>query len=120
MNISIKRIYDPQEAEDGDRVLVDRIWPRGISKEKASWNEWAKEAAPSTELRRWFAHDPAKWDGFRKKYFEELDRNKEAVSHLSQLARKGKLTLLYAAKDTEHNEACALKDYLLRLFLWQA
>lgn len=66
MNISIKRIYDPQEAEDGDRVLVDRIWPRGISKEKASWNEWAKEAAPSTELRRWFAHDPAKWDGFRK------------------------------------------------------
>ena len=114
MNISIKRIYDPQEAEDGDRVLVDRIWPRGISKEKASWNEWAKEAAPSTELRRWFAHDPAKWDGFRKKYFEELDRNKEAVSHLSQLARKGKVTLLYAARDTEHNEAEALKDYLLQ------
>ena len=114
MNISIKRIYDPQEAEDGDRVLVDRIWPRGISKQKASWNEWAKEAAPSTELRRWFAHDPAKWDGFRKKYFEELDRNKEAVSHLSQLARKGKVTLLYAARDTEHNEAGALKDYLLQ------
>lgn len=110
----IKRIYDPQEAEDGDRVLVDRIWPRGISKEKASWNEWAKEAAPSTELRRWFAHDPAKWDGFRKKYFEELVRNKEAVSHLSQLARKGKLTLLYAAKVQSITKQAALKDYLLQ------
>lgn len=114
MDISIKRIYDPEEEGDGYRVLVDRIWPRGVSREKASWDEWLKEAAPATELRRWFSHDPAKWEDFRKKYFEELDRNTDAVPHLRQLARKGKLTLLYAARDTEHNEAAALKDYLLQ------
>lgn len=114
MDISIKRIYDPEEEGDGYRVLVDRIWPRGVSREKASWDEWLKEAAPATELRRWFSHDPAKWEDFRKKYFEELDRNTDAVPYLRQLARKGKLTLLYAARDTEHNEAAALKDYLLQ------
>lgn len=80
MNITIKRIYDPKEPGDGYRVLVDRLWPRGISKEKASWDEWLKNIAPSTALRQWFAHDPVRWDAFRKKYDEELDGNGEAVS----------------------------------------
>lgn len=114
MNITIKRIYDPKETGDGCRVLVDRLWPRGISKEKASWDEWLKNVAPSTALRQWFTHDPAKWDAFRRKYDEELDGNGEAVSHLLQLARKGKLTLLYSARNTEHNEAAALRDYLMQ------
>ena len=114
MNITIKRIYDPKETGDGYRVLEDRLWPRGISKEKASWDEWLKNVAPSTALRQWFAHDPAKWDAFRRKYDEELDGNKEAVSHLLQLARKGKLTLLYSARERDHNEAAALRDYLMQ------
>lgn len=114
MNISIKRIYDPQDDGDGYRVLVDRLWPRGISKEKASWDEWEKNVAPSTRLRQWFDHDDAKWDMFRQRYFEELDKNTEAVPHLRQLARKGKLTLLYSARNTEHNEAAALRDYLMQ------
>ena len=116
MNITIKRIYDPKEPGDGYRVLVDRLWPRGISKEKASWDEWLKNIAPSTALRQWFAHDPVRWDAFRKKYDEELDGNGEAVSHLLRLARKGKVTLLYSARNTEHNEAAALRDYLLQQF----
>lgn len=115
-NITIKRIYDPKEPGDGYRVLVDRLWPRGISKEKASWDEWLKNIAPSTALRQWFAHDPVRWDAFRKKYDEELDGNGEAVSHLLRLARKGKVTLLYSARNTEHNEAAALRDYLLQRF----
>lgn len=114
MHISIKRIYDPQDTGDGYRVLVDRLWPRGISKEKASWDEWEKNVAPTTRLRRWFDHDDAKWDTFRQKYFEELDNNKEGVPHLLQLARKGKITLLYSARNTEHNEAAALRDYLMQ------
>lgn len=114
MNIAIKRICDPKEPGDGRRILVDRLWPRGIFKKKASWDEWLKNAAPSKALRRWFDHDPVKWDTFRRKYDEELDSNGEAVSHLVQLARKGKLTLLYSARNTEHNEAAALKDYLMR------
>ena len=116
MNITIKRIYDTKEPGDGYRVLVDRLWPRGISKEKASWDEWLKNIAPSTALRQWFAHDPVRWDAFRKKYDEELDGNGEAVSHLLRLARKGKVTLLYSARNTEHNEAAALRDYLLQRF----
>ena len=95
MNITIKRIYDPKEPGDGYRVLVDRLWPRGISKEKASWDEWLKNIAPSTALRQWFAHDPVRW---------------------LRLARKGKVTLLYSARNTEHNEAAALRDYLLQRF----
>lgn len=114
MNITIKRIYDPKESGDGYRVLVDRLWPRGISKEKASWNEWLKNVTPSTALRKWFDHDPSKWDDFRRKYDEELDRNPEAVSHLLHLARQGRLTLLYSAREREYNEAAALRDYLLR------
>ena len=98
------------------RQLVDRLWPRGISKEKASWDEWLKNVAPSTALRQWFAHDPAKWDAFRRTYDEELDGNKEAVSHLLQLARKGTLTLLYSARERDHNEAAALRDYLCLLY----
>lgn len=111
--IQIKRLYDPPSPEDGCRVLVDRLWPRGIAKTNAPWNEWDKLAAPSTELRRWFGHDPSKWEEFRKRYTEELAQSPEPVRRLLHLAAQGTLTLLYAARDTEHNEAAVLKDYLL-------
>ena len=114
--LQVKRIYEAPAETDGSRFLVDRLWPRGISKEKASWDECLKNIAPSTALRQWFAHDPVRWDAFRKKYDEELDGNGEAVSHLLRLARKGKVTLLYSARNTEHNEAAALRDYLLQRF----
>ncbi len=111
--ILTKRIYDPPAPDDGCRVLVDRLWPRGIAKADTSWNEWDKQAAPSTELRRWFNHDPAKWEDFRKRYTEELEQSPETTRHLLSLASHGTLTLLYAARDTEHNEAAVLRDYLL-------
>ena len=111
--ILTKRIYDPPTPDDGCRVLVDRLWPRGIAKAGAPWDEWDKQAAPSTELRQWFNHDPAKWEDFRKRYEEELDRSPETVRHLLSLAAHGTLTLLYATRDTEHNEAVVLRDYLL-------
>lgn len=112
-HIQIKRIYDPPAPEDGCRLLVDRLWPRGIAKANAPWDEWDKQTAPSTELRQWFNHDPAKWEEFRKRYVAELGQSPEAVRHLQSLAAQGPLTLLYAARDTEHNEAAVLKDYLL-------
>lgn len=114
MNILIKRIYDTPEQTDGSRVLVDRLWPRGIAKATAPWDEWIKAAAPSLELRRWFDHDPKKWNRFRKKYAEELDQKPDVTAHLLALARQHGLTLLYAARDTEHNEAEALREYLLQ------
>lgn len=111
--IQIKRIYDQPSPQDGSRIFVDRLWPRGISKADAPWDAWDKQTAPSTELRQWFNHDPAKWEEFRKRYFAELAHSPEAVRHLLNLAGQGTLTLLYAARDTEHNEAAVLKDYLL-------
>ncbi len=110
----IKRVYDPPEASDGRRVLVDRIWPRGISKEKLADAIWLKEIAPSSELRKWFAHRPERWNEFRKRYWAELDAAPEAVAKLRALMKKGRVTLLYSARDTEHNQAVALSEYLAR------
>ena len=111
MGLKIKRIYEPAEKEDGFRILVDRLWPRGLNKEKAAVDLWLKDIAPSTELRKWFAHDPEKWKEFQKKYLKELKENKEAVDTLKAYLKKGNVTLLYAAKDEAHNEAQVLKDY---------
>jgi uncharacterized protein YeaO (DUF488 family) len=112
MNIRIKRAYEEPDKEDGTRILVDRLWPRGLTKEKARVDLWLKEVAPSTELRKWFAHDPAKWTEFRTRYLDELKRNKEPLSLLRQEASKGTLTLVYGAKDQEHNEAVILQRLL--------
>lgn len=112
MAIKVKRIYEPPSRQDGLRVLVDRIWPRGLDKEAAAIDLWMREFAPSTELRKWFAHDPAKWPQFCGRYARELDSNPEAVSHLKAESRKRTVTLLFAAKDEAHNNAVALKRYL--------
>ena len=108
MSISIKRIYEMPESTDGTRILVDRLWPRGITKEKAKIDLWLKEAAPSTELRKWFGHDPEKWSEFKEKYRAELKDN-AALAELYKLSSKGKVTLVYAAKDENHNNAAALR-----------
>lgn len=112
MTIEVKRVYDPQASADGVRVLVDRVWPRGVRKEEAGVDEWLREIAPSTELRRWFAHDPTRWDLFVEKYFQELDEHGELVASLAAQAKWGRLTLIFGAKDREHNNAVALKRYL--------
>lgn len=113
MNYQIKRIYDEKSADDGFRVLVDRLWPRGISKEKAAVDLWAKDIAPSNELRKWFNHEAEKWPEFRKRYAQELKHNPAAVDEF-HTAVKGqkKVTLLYGAKDIEHNQAIVLRDIL--------
>jgi uncharacterized protein YeaO (DUF488 family) len=112
MKLQTKRAYDVPEKTDGTRILVDRLWPRGLSRDKAAIDVWLKEAAPSTELRQWYAHQPEKWPEFRRRYFAELDRNPEAVAELRKALGKGMATLLYAAKDTERNNAQALLEYL--------
>lgn len=112
MTIQLKRAYDAPEKEDGYRVLVDRIWPRGISKEVARLDEWMKKVAPSSELRRWFGHDPDKWPEFKARYFRELEAKAEEVEALAEKARSQNLTLVFGAKDEEHNNAVALKEYL--------
>lgn len=114
MNLRIKRVYEKPTKQDGKRILVDRLWPRGLTKEKADIDLWLKEIAPSTELRKWFGHDPAKWKEFRKQYQKELNNNKEQVSLLREQLKKGTVTLVYAAKDEEHNEALVLKEWLTR------
>ena len=108
----VKRIYAPPAPEDGARVLVDRLWPRGISKARAALALWARDVAPSTSLRRWFNHDPALWAEFRRRYRGELCANDAALAPLRDLARQGPVTLLYAARDEDHNEAVVLRDYL--------
>ncbi len=110
--VRIRRIYDEPAAEDGKRILVDRLWPRGIAKEKARIDEWLKEIAPSDELRKWFGHDPARWDEFRERYRRELEAKAELLDQLRGLTKKGTVTLLFAAKDEEHNNAVALKEIL--------
>lgn len=112
MNIGIKRIYEPAESGDGLRILVDRVWPRGMSKEDAKLDFWDKDIAPSTPLRKWFSHDPAKWEEFKKRYFLELDAMPATVETLRQKTGKGKTTLLYSARNTENNQAAALREYL--------
>ncbi len=110
--ISIRRAYDPPTPDEGRRVLVDRLWPRGISREKLGAELWLREIAPSDALRHWFDHDPAKWDEFRQRYAAELDANPGSVQELRRLAKEGPLVLLYAARDSQHNNAVALRDYL--------
>lgn len=110
--ISIRRAYDPPGTGEGQRVLVDRLWPRGLSHERLGADLWLKDIAPSDELRHWFGHDPAKWDEFRRRYIAELDANPEPVRQLRALAGQGPLTLLFAAHDAQHNNAVALRDYL--------
>ena len=111
-DIRVKRIYDPPNGKDGARVLVDRLWPRGVRKEGAQLTLWLKDIAPSDELRRWFGHDPARFAEFSRRYRAELSANKDAVSRLETLVKTGPVTLLYAAHDTEHNNARVLADYL--------
>ncbi|MGB0086470.1 MAG: DUF488 domain-containing protein [Rhodomicrobiaceae bacterium] len=113
--ISIKRIYDPPSPGDGFRILVDRLWPRGVSKTDAAIDHWAKDLAPSTGLRKWFNHDPAKWEGFQEKYRHELEEKSAALRELLGKFGDRPMTLLFAAKDTEHNEALVLKDVLERI-----
>ncbi len=112
MTILLKRAYEPCDAGDGFRVLVDGLWPRGITKEAAHIDLWLKEIAPSTELRKWFGHEPEKWQEFRKRYLVELKHKPEAVATLVEHVRHGKVTLVYGAKDEEHNQAVALKEHL--------
>lgn len=117
MDIVIKRIYEEPDKADGTRILVDRIWPRGISKSDARLDDWLKHIAPSKELRQWFDHDPDKWSTFKKKYYAEIAQSKAILASLreiSDLAKKQRVTLLFAAKDCEHNNALALKEYLTR------
>ncbi len=112
MAVRVKRIYEPAARDDGYRVLVDRLWPRGVSRERARIDEWARGLAPSTELRRWFGHDPDRFGEFRRRYTEELRAHQEELQALRNRAPKGTVTLLFAARDTEHNEAAVLADLL--------
>lgn len=112
MNVRLKRAYEPAVAADGYRVLIDRLWPRGVSRGKARLDEWARELAPSAELRRWFAHDPARFDEFRRRYTVELAAQEEKLQGLRRRAREGTVTLVYAARDTEHNDAVVLAEIL--------
>jgi uncharacterized protein YeaO (DUF488 family) len=108
----LKRVYDEPSRTDGLRVLVERLWPRGLSKERAAVDLWLKDLAPSPELRRWFGHDPARWNGFQERYRQELRGKREAVQLLRQRGRAGRVTVVYAARDEEHNGALALKRLL--------
>ena len=112
--IRLKRAYEPALPSDGWRVLVERLWPRGLSKAKLRLDDWMKEVAPSAELRRWFGHDPKRWPQFRSRYFEELRANPASWRALLSRSRRGRVTLVYAAHDLEHNGALALKAFLDR------
>jgi uncharacterized protein YeaO (DUF488 family) len=112
MTIHLKRAYAPPEPADGFRILVDRLWPRGITKDSAHLDLWLKEVGPSTELRKWFGHDPSKWNEFRQRYVAELKHNPEAIAKLAECLHHGTVTLVYGAKDEEHNQAVVLKEYL--------
>lgn len=110
--IHVKRAYEKPSKKDGSRILVERLWPRGVTKEEAALDLWLKDIAPSPALRKWFAHDPAKWERFVQRYWKELEGNAEAVDLLRAWIRKGAVTFVYAARDEEHNGAIALKAFL--------
>jgi uncharacterized protein YeaO (DUF488 family) len=110
--VQLKRVYDPVSRTDGNRFLVERLWPRGLSKERLHLASWLKEVGPSSELRRWFNHDPLKWAQFRRRYFRELDSRPESWQPILTSARRGMVTLVYSSHDEEHNNAVALKEYL--------
>jgi uncharacterized protein YeaO (DUF488 family) len=110
--IKLKRVYDPPSASDGQRILVERLWPRGVSKEKANVQMWLKEVAPSAELRKWYKHDLSKWEEFQKRYRGELAKNEDMIEEIEEMAAKGPVTFVYAARDENHNSALVLKKYL--------
>lgn len=112
-NVRLKRAYEPPVDNDGTRVLIDRLWPRGVKKTDAALDQWAKDIAPSTALRKWFGHDPARWQEFRIRYAAELRQHKDQLKQLRALARSGPITLVYSAHDEVHNDAVALRDLLL-------
>lgn len=114
MNIKIKRAYEQPDKDDGKRILVDRLWPRGLTKEQAKVDLWLKEIAPSTELRKWFGHDPDKWKRFRGRYETEISHKDDLINMLKRQAGEGTITLIYAARDERHNEALVLKQFLER------
>jgi uncharacterized protein YeaO (DUF488 family) len=115
MNIRIKRVYDKPEAGDGVRILVERLWPRGLSKKEAKVDIWLKDIAPSTGLRKWFSHDPAKWEEFRIRYYRELDQNRDAVNELLGITEGGAAAFVYGSREKEYNSALALKSYIEKL-----
>jgi uncharacterized protein YeaO (DUF488 family) len=112
-NVKLKRAYDPASSDDGKRILVDRLWPRAVSKARAHLDSWMKDIAPSTELRTWFDHVPARWDEFRRRYRDELEQHPELLRDLRQQARSGAITLVYGARDEWHNEAVVLRNVIL-------
>ena len=112
-HLKLKRAYEPAAAADGVRVLVDRLWPRGISNQQAVLDEWMKEIAPSAELRKWFGHEPAKWAEFQRRYKAELRQHHAELERLREIATKGTLTLVYGARDEQHNDAVVLREVLL-------
>ncbi len=112
-HIRIKRAYEPPTHDDGTRILIDRLWPRGVKKENLALDQWAKELSPSTELRQWFGHDPARWQEFRRRYAAELRQRTDLLDPLRALARKGPITLVYSAHDEAHNNAVAMREFLL-------
>lgn len=112
MTVRIKRVYETPEPSDGTRILIDRLWPRGLTKDKAKVDLWLKDLAPSTSLREWFGHDPAKWEEFQRRYRAELHANQAAVAELRAQLQHGPATLVYGAKDEQHNDAVVLKAYL--------
>jgi uncharacterized protein YeaO (DUF488 family) len=110
--VKVKRVYEEKSSADGRRILVDRLWPRGMKKEEAAIDQWLKEVSPSTELRRWFSHDPAKWDEFKKRYGRELEGKEALIESLKKQAKRGTVTLLYSAKNETLNNAVALKEMI--------
>ena len=112
-NLILKRAYEPPSESDGTRILIDRLWPRGVSKADASLDQWVKEIAPSSELRKWFGHEPARWLEFQHRYIEEVKQHANLVIDLRTLARQGIVTLIYSAHDEAHNDAVVLRDFLL-------
>lgn len=112
--IRLKRAYEKPDADDGERILVDRLWPRGLTKQKARIDLWMKGIAPSTELRKWFGHDPSKWEEFQRRYTAELRLHADLIKELKRKARGATITLVYAARDEAHNEAVVLKEFLER------
>lgn len=112
-HLRLKRAYEPASADDGVRILIDRLWPRGVSKKKADLGEWMKDIAPSAELREWFGHDPKRWAEFQRRYKAELSRHAEELDRIRALARRQTVTLVYGARDEQHNDAVVLREVLL-------
>lgn len=112
-DVRLKRAYEPASRADGRRILVDRLWPRGISKDDAAIDEWAKDLAPTTKLRKWFGHDPDRWEEFKRRYAQEIHSHADALAQLRDLARHGSITLVYSARDETHNDAVVLREVVL-------